>query len=496
MLRPWWFPEYWPQEQKIFDIIQACIRMSFEQRNFQHIWTPAVEKNEILLKWGETVANEIFWLISAKPVKEFIKKMIEIHKNMSDSLVMERDQQDNILNERMWITENKEAFKEILINKVITDELHDNRLVLNNELVSLLDSFRKEWIKDYSLHFDLTVPFARYTLDHFSELTFPFKRYQMQPVRRGERQQRWRFKEFRQCDVDCIWPSGTKVGYRYACETIATLQWAMSAVFEKFSVQKRFVSHISHIALTKAFLAHETKNDVEKIKRIVELLDKFYKKNPDDFYHELSEIAWSVLAERINILILSKDYSVLQEYDQQAYEQLDNTLKTLNALGSSITYDFTIVRWLGYYTDIVFETFLENEMSLWSICSGGGYQDFTKFIDPKQVFSGIWWSIWLSRLMEIMMEVSKDIHNESAYLFLNFEETFPEILSLYTKYIADWKTVELYPTPAKFGKQLEYADKKGIRYAIILWSDELEKGIYKVKDLVTGEEKVDEIERK
>jgi len=65
----------------------------------------------------------------------------------------------------------------------------------------------------------------------------------------------------------------------------------MSAVFEKFSVQKRFISHISHIALTKAFLAHETKNDAEKIKRIVELLDKFYKKNPDDFYHELSEIA-------------------------------------------------------------------------------------------------------------------------------------------------------------------------------------------------------------
>jgi histidyl-tRNA synthetase len=87
-----------------------------------------------------------------------------------------------------------------------------------------LDSFKKEGIKDYSLHFDLTVPFARYTLDHFSELTFPFKRYQMQPVRRGERQQRGRFKEFWQCDVDCIWPSGTKVGYWYACETIATLQ--------------------------------------------------------------------------------------------------------------------------------------------------------------------------------------------------------------------------------------------------------------------------------
>lgn len=111
-----------------------------------------------------------------------------------------------------------------MIKELEIAQFDDSRMVLNNELVSLIDSFKKEGIKDYSLHFDLTVPFARYTLDHFSELTFPFKRYQMQPVRRGERQQRGRFKEFWQCDVDCIWPSGTKVGYWFACETIATLQ--------------------------------------------------------------------------------------------------------------------------------------------------------------------------------------------------------------------------------------------------------------------------------
>jgi histidyl-tRNA synthetase len=142
----------------------------------------------------------------------------------------------------------------------------------------------------------------------------------------------------------------------------------------------------------------------------------------------------------------------------------------------------------------VFETFLENEMSLWSICSGGWYQDFTKFIDPKQVFSWIWGSIWLSRLMEIMLAESDKVQSGVSYLLLNFEETFENILSLYTKFISDWKIVELYPTAAKFGKQLEYADKKGIRYAIILWSDELQKGIYKVKDLVTGEEAEEKLE--
>lgn len=418
MYRPGWFPEYNPQEQKVFDKIQDIIRTVFEQRNFQHIWTPAVESNEILLKWWDTVANEIFWLVG---LKDFERGEIERSK------------------------------------------------------------------KSYSLHFDLTVPFARYTLDHSRSITFPFKRYQMQPVWRGERQQRWRFKEFWQCDVDSIWKSGTNVGYWYAVETIATLQSAIGAIFSEFWVTLWFKSHISHIGLTKQFLHDILNHDADKVQAVVNLLDKFYKKEYGEFAQELKVLigeqsAWVVLQ-----MIESGDYSPLAQYE--GYTLLDKTITTLQSLWCRVEYDLTIVRGLGYYTDIVFETFIDSEISLGSICSGGWYEDFTKFIDPKNVFSGIGGSIGLSRLMEMIVGQESTMQDKPAYMFLNFDDTFSEILKLYKQFIADGKTCELYPVEAKFGKQLEYADKKWCQYAVILWWNELGKGIYQIKDLKSGEVK-------
>ncbi len=418
MYRPGWFPEYSPQDQKVFDDIQDIIRTHFVQHNFQHIWTPAVERNDILLKGWDSVANEIFWLI--------------------------------------W----------------------------------LKDFERGEWEKakkDYSLHFDLTIPFARYTLDHLQELTFPFKRYQMQPVWRGERQQRGRFKEFRQCDVDSIWKSGTKVWYRYAAETISTLQSALQGVFQKFNLKKWFETHISHIGLTKLYLSSLLQNDTDKVQSVVELLDKFYKKDYILFVQELEALIGKDNARDICHLIESKDYALLEKYDQHAFELLHKTIQTLEKLWCAVVYDVSIVRGLWYYTDIVFETFIENEMNLWSICSGGWYEDFTKFIDPKNVFSGIGGSIGLSRLMEIVLEQKSETEDLESYMFLNFEETFDDILSLYQKFLSEWKICELYPLEAKFGKQLEYADKKWCRYAVILGADEVKKWKYQIKDLKSGE---------
>lgn len=416
MLRPGWFPEYSPADQKVFDTIIAIIAGVFAQRNFQHIWTPAVEKNDVLLKGGETVANEIFGLIWLKDFEQ-------------------------------W---NLDQAK-----------------------------------KDYSLHFDLTVPFARYTLDHLNELVFPFKRYQMQPVWRGERQQRGRFKEFWQCDVDSIWKSWTNVGYRYGAETIATLQAAIQAVFSHYAIPISFVSHIAHIGLTKAFLGHYLDHDTSKVKAVTDLLDKYYKKEYTTFVHELQLLVSSELADILLKLIETKDYSILRNYDEAAYEVLDATVSTLQKLWAKVVFDITIVRGLGYYTDIVFETFLTEEISLGSICSGGWYEDFTKFLDPKQVYSGIGGSIGLSRLMELILEKASTYDTDDAYLFVHMEDTFDATLAVYTRFLSEWKTCELYPTAAKFGKQLEYADKKSIRYAVILWSTELEQNIYIIKDLAS-----------
>lgn len=452
MYRPGGFPEYSPKDQKIFDQIQHIIRDVFTQRNFQHIWTPAVERNDILLKGGDTVANEIFGLVWLKDYNKY----------------------HNYLKEEAT---NKEKMNRVRILAIENGTAKD---VINSNLPS------NTWSKDYSLHFDLTVPFARYTLDHLSELVFPFKRYQMQPVWRGERQQRWRFKEFWQCDVDSIWKSGSNVWYWYAVETISTLQSAIQSVFTTFQIQKSFVTHISHIWLTKSYL-NTLLQDETKVQSVVELLDKFYKKEYSIFVGELVAVVGQDYADTICHLIETKDYSLLENYDPSAFEMLDKSIKWLQKLGCNVVYDLTIVRGLWYYTDIVFETFIDNEINLWSICSGGWYEDFTKFIDPKNIYSGIGGSIGLSRMMELILEQKSEITDTESYMFLNFEDTWDHIIQLYQQFLSEGKICELYPTEAKFAKQLEFSDKKWCRYVVILGSTELAKWEYQIKDLKSWE---------
>ena len=154
----------------------------------------------------------------------------------------------------------------------------------------------------------------------------------MQPVRRGERQQRGRFKEFWQCDVDCIWRSGTDVGHRYACETISTLQSALQSVLQSFSLSKKFTSHISHIGLTKSFLTTLVDNDESLVQRISELLDKYYKREHSLFIEELTTLIGAERTALVETIILHKDYTVLETYNTEAYTALHKTITTLQQL--------------------------------------------------------------------------------------------------------------------------------------------------------------------
>ena len=415
MWRPGWFPEYNPQDQKIFDQVRGVVERVFQQHNFEHIWTPAVENNEVLLKWWDSVANEIFGLVGLKDYE----------------------------------SGDYERAK-----------------------------------KSYSLHFDLTVPFARYTLDHIGHLTFPFKRYQIQPVRRGERQQRGRFKEFWQCDVDSIRRSGTQDASRAWAETISVLQKAMNAVFAYYKIDHLLQSHVSHIGLTKAYLAD--KIDTNKLDDVIKLLDTYHKLDSSVFEEQLTLLVEEELSQEIIDIIETQNLTPLQEY--QGYAELVTTLWYLEKLGASVIFDFSIVRWLGYYTWPVFETFVVWEQSLGSVCSGGAYEDFTAFLDNKNIFSGVGGSIGISRMMEIVFESIKHASHarSESYLFVRFDDTLDETIKLYQQFLANGKTCEIYPSDDSFGKQLGYADKKSMKYAVILWADELAKWEYQIKDLETG----------
>lgn len=407
MLRPGWFPEFSPAQQKVFDSILEVIAQVFQQYNYEHIRTPAVEPVDILKRGWDIVDKQVYGLYG---------------------------------------------------------------LAQGNE-----DT------KDYALHFDLTIPLARYILDHRQELSFPFKRYQMQPVWRGEKTKRGRYKEFRQFDVDVVWPSESKVGVWYDTETLAVLDRAMQVVCETFDIQIDRILKISHIGVAKEWLTSIGILD-EQMNQVLFLLDDYYKFERPAFENKLIEITGTEIASKIFVLIDTKDTSILSQCT--GYDDLTKVLNGLEKLGVNYEYDICIVRGHGYYRGMVCEWFQTDDIALGSLAAGGRYDNVTDFIDPKQSFSGVGTS--LGRFVYLAIDKIWALLQGESYLFLHFEETFDDILSLYTRFLWEWKVCELYPIAAKFGKQLEYADKKAITHVVIVGSWEKEQGQYAIKHLASG----------
>lgn len=361
-------------------------------------------------------------------------------------------------------------------------------------------------LKEYGLHFDLTVPFARYVLDWEHQLTFPFKRYQIQPVWRGERAQKWRYREFFQCDIDVIW-KGEKPLFYYDAEIIATLGQTLTNILKICNLSDTPVFHISNKKLIKAFLAELT-SDEEQIKAISGLIDKFSKIGEENFLASLADLGLSEEKRTSILKFISFQTSSISECDQisafstsedfkEALEELKTVLRILIQLKTSLHLDFewivdlSIIRGLDYYTGTIFEAVLKNDEALGSICGGGRYENLTGYIDPKRNdFCGVGGSIGISRILGKVFEIQqKGKQTVTDYLFVYFEENFEEILKLAGKFSQEWKRFEVYPIPEKLGKQFSYADKKGIPFVVIYGQGEKESWIYKIKNMETGEEK-------
>lgn len=338
--------------------------------------------------------------------------------------------------------------------------------------------------KDYALHFDLTIPFARYTLDHLNDMTFPFKRYQMQPVWRGERHKRWRYKEFWQFDIDTIWRDSQSVGVRYDAESVMVMAKALQEVFQTMGINKKIIAKISHIRLIQSLLSSRDLSE-EHTQHIFKILDDRYKRSPEDNAKLLDQILTSEQSQFIQLIVGTANLDLLVDHD--GYDEMSQIRSYLDMMGIEREFALPIVRGHAYYTGMVAEFFVEDDIALGAIAGGGRYERLTDFIDRKHSFSGVGMSV-SSRVMELLLDQEREImSDEETYMFLNFDDTFEQIIALYQQYIAEGKQCELYPVEAKFGKQLEFADKKGIRYAVILWTDELAKGEYQIKDLKSGE---------
>lgn len=364
-----------------------------------------------------------------------------------------------------------------------------------------------EDLKEYALHFDLTVPFARYVLDRENELTFPFKRYQIQPVRRGERAQKWRYREFWQCDVDAIWKDDKKSDYAYYdAEVILDLYKAIREIilYGKFDDEPIF--HINNKKIINWFLLSlftpETKQHVST------LIDKYNKIGEDTFILSLKDL--DIEDKHIDKLLQFLKFDIKHEKDLIALkwfvdhdefslgiDELLAVMKYLNMFNEVMWWvwykvDFKIVRGLDYYTWTVFECYLKNDMGLGSICGWWRYDNLAGYIDPKKKeYCGVGGSIGISRILGKMFENKALTHTQKTvteYLFVHFSETIQDILMLAWIFIDEGKNIEIYPCPDKLGKQFTYADKKWIPHVIIFGEEEKALKKYKIKNMKTGEE--------
>lgn len=405
MLRPWWFIEYSPKEQKIFDVLHKTIETTFAQYGYQHIHTPAVESVDVLKKWWDEVSKQIFGLYGLA----------------------------------QW---SQDA-------------------------------------KDYALHFDLTVPFARYVLDRQNDLPFPFKRYQIQSVWRWERSQKGRYKEFRQADIDVIWKTKDDKWYNaiYDADCIMTLANTLHSLLQKVWLEdSRVVVRYNN----KAFMVAVCKRlGIENTGELFALLDKYYKLPKYDFDTKLAALLTPAQIQEFtklrDINNQSSSFPEIKEFITPLMDPFTAAIKANRPMEAEIVYDPTIVRGLDYYTGTVFETFIDDRKELWSICSWWAYANLTEFLDPKQSFSGIGGSIGLSRLMSVLLEDYKlldtYVPQEESYLVLHDEKTLIQAQDVVAKLRETHKIVELYPVSDKLDKQFKYAEKKGISYVVQIFAD-------------------------
>jgi len=340
-------------------------------------------------------------------------------------------------------------------------------------------------LKDYSLHFDLTVPFARYVLDRESELFFPFKRYQIQPVWRGERAQKGRFREFFQCDVDVIWrkDSGGSHLY-YDAEVIFTLSQALQEILKAMQIDDTVVMRISNRKLLVGFLSSLLGE--KEVPAVSSLIDKYQKIGKENFVASVKELGVdaAVIQRVLDFITMNVDAASLDSVAtladtplfQEGLAELKEVVAILETFQTSFgqpcpyVIDFQIVRGLDYYTGTVFEGILQKDSVLGAVSGGGRYGELTGHIDVKRDdFAGVGGTLGLSRLLaKILEEKSEKQMTVSEYLFIHFSETFPELLALAATFQSEGKNIEIYPHADRLGRQFGYADKKGIPFVVIL----------------------------
>ena len=352
---------------------------------------------------------------------------------------------------------------------------------------------------DLALRFDLTVPLAKYVALHYNDLSFPFRRYQIGKVYRGERAQRGRFREFYQADIDII--GDGKLSIINEAEIPAI-------IYKTFSTLglKRFQIRVNNRKILNGFYA--MLGLTEKSGVIMRTVDKLDKIGPEkvkailmDEEIALSEEQASEILKFIaitgtneEVLAALEGYQNRNEVFDEGLTELNTVVKYLAAFGvpaENFAVDLTIARGLDYYTGTVYETTLLDHPEIGSVCSGGRYDNLAEYYTDKQL-PGVGISIGLTRLFYVLGEqgmLNPDLPTAPAdVLILPMTDDLSAAISLATQLRENGIRAQIHGENKKFKQKISYADKLGIPYVIFLGEDEINAGVVACKDMATGEQ--------
>ena len=419
-------------EVKKRQYIMNVLREQFELRGYDPIETPSFENIETLTgKYGEEGDRLIFKILRSG---DFTSK----------------------IDEGLWADKNPKA----LTSKVA----------------------------DKALRYDLTVPFARYVVQHQNELAFPFKRYQMQPVWRADRPQKGRFREFYQCDADVV-------GSDSLWQEVELIQ-LYDASFTKLGLSttikvnnRKILAGIAEVlGISDAFIAFTVAIDkLDKVGVEGVLKEMRAQELPESAVTTFGQwLEEGLTLERLTVLLAESSEGKLG-LDEMNFV-LHQAKAGLNS--AELVFDFTLARGLNYYTGTIFEV-AAHGVSMGSIGGGGRYADLTSIFGMKNT-SGVGISFGLDRIYLCLEELNlfpATTANAAAVLFANFGvEESVVAYQWVAKLVASGVRAELYPDASKLKKQFDFADKKGIGYLALVGANEMTASAIPVKNLATGEQ--------
>ena len=351
---------------------------------------------------------------------------------------------------------------------------------------------------DLALRFDLTVPLAKYVALHYNDLSFPFRRYQIGKVYRGERAQRGRFREFYQADIDII--GDGKLDITNEAEIPAIIYQTFTSLG-----LKRFQIRVNNRKILNGFYAMlgltarsgdimRTVDKLDKIgaEKVRALLVDECGVSADSADEILKFIA--ITGGNEQVLAALESYRGRSEVFDEGLDQLNTVVKYLSAFGvpaENFAVDLTIARGLDYYTGTVYETTLLDHPEIGSVCSGGRYDNLAAYYTDKQL-PGVGISIGLTRLFYVLGEqgmLNPDLPTAPAdALILPMTEDLSAAVTLATRLRDAGIRTQLYTEQKKFKAKMNYADKTGVPYVLFLGEDEIKAGVIACKDMTSGEQ--------